>query len=133
MRREDHQGCIEKIAALERDLAAAQARIAILEEASRVWEKESLVALVEERRALRERVATLVIERDKIEDRLSVGLDNTVAERDAAKAQIAALMEAGDELLQQLKSWPIPLTTCSAESQFRDALDAAREKGKETA
>ena len=41
------------------DFAAAKARIATLEEESRVWEKTSLVQMVEERRELRERVAML--------------------------------------------------------------------------
>ncbi len=41
------------------DLAAAQARIAFLEEDSRVWDKHSFVQLVQERGELRERVAVL--------------------------------------------------------------------------
>ena len=49
----------QKHDALDRDLAAARARIAVLEEEDREWDKHSLTQLVEERRELQKRVAAL--------------------------------------------------------------------------
>ena len=49
----------KKYDALKRELAAALARIAILEEEDREWDKHSLTQLVEERGELQERVAAL--------------------------------------------------------------------------
>ena len=80
--------------------SAAQARVADLEKADRVWDKHSLTQLVQERKELRERVAALM----EALDVARAGIDDGLSALNSSAILLTRVVEAKEALLPVQKA-----------------------------